>query len=243
MAEGLAAIGLAGNIIQFISFSFVLLSKSRELHQSASGALNEHVDLTIVSQDISALSTRITSNAASPSRLCDIAKRCNIIAEELLDAVSELQHKQNGTRSATATTSDNQIQLIDLLEDWKKKNVQTGYGMTSQIQALDSQLQATQQRISDLHGDTFWKKLHDRFSQLSSEVHRASQCHMIIASLRYECMHIRQSAIRDAHQRTFAWMYNDSVPDTRVSNSNIRFAHWLQNGSGIYWVTGKPGEF
>ncbi|KAH6865513.1 hypothetical protein BKA58DRAFT_413238 [Alternaria rosae] len=282
MAEGLAAIGLAGNIIQFISFSFVLLSKSRELRQSVSGALNEHVDLTIVSQDISALSSRLTLNAASPSRLCNIAERCNIIAEELLDAVSGLQHKQHGTRSAKSTTrwqsfrkalkfvwgkahieelqarlellrnqvtmhlvsdtNDNQIQLIDLLEDWKKKNIQTGYGITSQIQALDSQLQATQKRISALHCDAFWKKLHDRFCQLSSEVHRASQCHMIIASLRYECMHIRQSAIRDAHQRTFAWMYNNSIPDIGASNSDIRFAQWLQHGSGIYWITGKPGS-
>ena len=103
MAEGLAAIGLAGNIIQFISFSFVLVSKTKELHQSVSGTLNENVDLEIISQDIRTLSKRITASACSTRRLSEIAHRCDTIAKELLDAVTKL-HRKYGPRSGNLPT-------------------------------------------------------------------------------------------------------------------------------------------
>ena len=139
--------------------------------------------------------------------------------------------------------SDHQIQLLHLLDDWKKKNIQTGYEITAQIQTLDVQLRATQKRISDLHGDSFWKELHDRFSRLTSKVHQVSQCHMIIASLRYDCMEIRQSSIREAHERTFTWMFVRNTHDPSIPQLHTEFKQWLQHGSGIYWITGKPGEF
>jgi hypothetical protein len=135
---------------------------------------------------------------------------------------------------------------LDLLEDWKIQNMQAGYKITAQIQALDAQLQATQKRISDTHSDGFRTKLHDQFSELTSKVRHLSQCHTVIASLRYECMEIRQDAIRDAHKRTFDWMFDphgSNLPVQRSKQgSKIGFTEWLQHGSGIYWVTGKPGE-
>ena len=103
MAEGLAAIGLAGNIIQFISFSFVLVSKTRELHESTSGLLNENIDLKIISQDISALSNGITSSARSSRRLSEIAHHCDTIARELLDAINRL-NKQHVPGSGKVPT-------------------------------------------------------------------------------------------------------------------------------------------
>jgi len=103
MAEGLAAIGLAGNIIQFISFSFVLVSKTKELHQSGSGALAKNVDLSIIAQDIRSFHSRLASNGHSPMRLFDTARRCDAIAGELLDAVTKLQHK-HGPASGNAPT-------------------------------------------------------------------------------------------------------------------------------------------
>ena len=93
MAESLAAIGLAGNIVQFVSFTFVLISKTRELQESASGTLNENVDLNIIAQDIRTFTSRISSNVHPAMRLSDVARRCDAIACELLDAITKLQHK------------------------------------------------------------------------------------------------------------------------------------------------------
>jgi len=131
---------------------------------------------------------------------------------------------------------------MDLLEAWKKKNMQTGYEITAQIQKLDVQLQATQRSISDHCSDVISKTFHDQFSRLSSRVHQVSRSHMIIASLRYDCMEIRQSAIKDAHIRTFAWMYSHEETDSPTSRPNTRFTQWLQRDNGIYWITGKPGN-
>jgi len=131
---------------------------------------------------------------------------------------------------------------MDLLEAWKKKNMQTDYEITAQIQDLHIQLQDTRTRISDLQGDAFWKRLHDDFSRISSKVHQVSQTHTIIASLRYESMHIRQSAIKDAHQKTFAWMYSGYAYHECGPQVDTGFAQWLQCDKGIYWITGKPGE-
>jgi len=103
MAEGLAAIGLAGNIVQFVSFTFVLVSKTKELHESASGTLNDNVDLSIIAQDIRSFTNRLTSNGRSSGRLVDIARRCDTIAHELLDAITKLQHR-HGARSGNAPT-------------------------------------------------------------------------------------------------------------------------------------------
>ena len=120
--------------------------------------------------------------------------------------------------------------------------MQTSYGITAQIQDLDIQLQATQKGVSNLHGDGFWKRLDDCFSQLALKVHEVSRSHMIVASLRYECMQMRQNAIKDAHGETFAWVYNDDNHETSGSRPYSGFAQWLQRGCGIYWVTGKPGK-
>jgi hypothetical protein len=92
MAEGLAAIGLAGNIIQFISFGSALVSKSREFHQSASGISTELVDLELVSRNIKRLNAQILAKINTSTELCDVAKSCNAIADQLLGAISEIRN-------------------------------------------------------------------------------------------------------------------------------------------------------
>lgn len=137
--------------------------------------------------------------------------------------------------------SGSQAQLIKLFKDLERENLRVAQDTTTRFQALDTQLQATQTRIFGLCGDTFWKTLHDQFSRRSFNAHQASRCNRIIASLRYEFMQTIQSAITDAHERTFSWIYRacTSGPSSRPGTG---FAQWLQCGSGIYWITGKPGR-
>lgn len=102
MAEGLAAIGLAGNIIQFISFGSALVSKTREIHQSASGVSTDLIDLDVVAGDIKQFSSQILANARVFPRLCDVAKSCTAVAQELLHAISEIQkHNHSATKEPT----------------------------------------------------------------------------------------------------------------------------------------------
>lgn len=93
MAEGLAAIGLAGNTVQFISFSSALISKTREFHQSASGASAELVDLGIVARDIKRFNSHFFNNANASSQLSHVARCCDAVAQELLGAILRFKRK------------------------------------------------------------------------------------------------------------------------------------------------------
>jgi hypothetical protein len=120
MAEGLAAIGLAGNIIQFISFASVLVSKSREIHQSASGVSSELVDVIHVAKDVRNFSSQLLANPHVPKQLYDIAKCCNAVAQELLSATAEIQkHRRSSTNGATQWRSFRKaLKCI-----WKKEQI------------------------------------------------------------------------------------------------------------------------
>jgi len=104
MAEALVAIGLAANIIQFVCFSFTLVSKTKELHESASGALKENVELSVISKDIETFSNNIRSNRSSSVQLSNMAQRCEAIAGELLGAIGKLQNQQHALGSGKAPT-------------------------------------------------------------------------------------------------------------------------------------------
>jgi hypothetical protein len=93
MAEGLAAIGLVGNIIQFITFGAALVSKSREIHQSASGISNELVDLDLVSKDIKLFSSQLSNNVHAYTQLSDIAKSCKAVADDLQRAEKKIKQR------------------------------------------------------------------------------------------------------------------------------------------------------
>ncbi|KAH3911383.1 hypothetical protein HBI56_104700 [Parastagonospora nodorum] len=280
MAEGLAAIGLAGNIIQFITFGSALVSKSREIHRSASGLSIELVDLNVVARDIKYFSSRISADTRVSDRLYDIAKASSNVAHELVEAVADIQ--KNGQASISgptkwksfrkalkciwkkemidelksrlellrnqlslhliSDTNDYQIHLSKLVQEWRKQNERSGYQITNQIQALDTQLSIIKQHSAGLSFDhEYWKKLHDMLFKVSYEVRQVSHGHTILQSLRYECMETRMEAIKEAHQRTFDWIFDINMGQLAGLHRTIPFTEWLQSGSGIYWVTGKPG--
>ncbi|KAI0167217.1 hypothetical protein BJ166DRAFT_229544 [Pestalotiopsis sp. NC0098] len=46
-------------------------------------------------------------------------------------------------------------------------------------------------------------------------------------------MQERYYDIAEAHQKTFEWIYE---------RTDLKFVQWLQDGSGVYWITGKAGS-
>jgi hypothetical protein len=101
--DPLTAIGLAGNIVQFVDFSFKIVSKASEIKQSADGVLTENLDLEIVTRDLVAINARLKESLQNPSvtvsltqeqgRLDDLRERCTEVADELLDALNKLKAK------------------------------------------------------------------------------------------------------------------------------------------------------
>ncbi|OCL14115.1 hypothetical protein AOQ84DRAFT_281775 [Glonium stellatum] len=104
--DPLSALGLCGNIVQFIDFGAKLISKSTELYKSASGASAENLDLALIADDLRALSESLADPASAISasgramnipptnnelRIQVLAQKCRELAEQLLDVIESLQ--------------------------------------------------------------------------------------------------------------------------------------------------------
>jgi hypothetical protein len=134
MAETLAAIGLAGNIIQFISFSSALVSKSREIHKAASGLSTELVDLNLVSADIQQFSAKLLANAQSSPQLCDIALSCKAVATELEQAISAIQKQNHASHQGPKRWRSFRKALKCI---WKKEHIE---GLKVRLESLRDQM-------------------------------------------------------------------------------------------------------
>ncbi|RKL39437.1 hypothetical protein BFJ72_g6911 [Fusarium proliferatum] len=69
----------------------------------------------------------------------------------------------------------------------------------------------------------------------------------IIRSLSFKTIHSRHDAICDAHHETFGWAFTASSDEqtsltTKQRESQRKLLKWLEHGSGVFWVSGKPGS-
>ena len=70
--EGLAALGFASNIVQFVEFGCRLFSQSKELYRSSSGHLDEAVELDNITRSLSRLSNNLILKHKPSSHDSDI---------------------------------------------------------------------------------------------------------------------------------------------------------------------------
>lgn len=103
MAETLAALSLAGNIVQFIEFGCRLFTKSQELHGSAIGVAAEDDRLAIIAGSLRNISQDLEGTSPSPgglspeaSDLEELVDECKRVANELLGALDKLKSTNAG---------------------------------------------------------------------------------------------------------------------------------------------------
>lgn len=104
--EGLIAFGLAENIIQFIDYSSIIVSKFKEIHHSASGTSKDAVDLTIIYQDLENICSNLSTGAAQAEEpkdgLARLATQCARCTEELLLMLSKVRAKDPNSKWQSA---------------------------------------------------------------------------------------------------------------------------------------------
>lgn len=110
--EALAALSLAGNIIQFVQFGHTLLSESRGLYKSATGALSINEEIELATTDLSELIVRLkgsffVSQTFGPAALAaavqqasfeEICDGAGSVAEELVARLRTLKVKEGKSR-------------------------------------------------------------------------------------------------------------------------------------------------
>jgi hypothetical protein len=119
MAE-LAAIGLAGNIVQFVDFGIKLSRDFRELYQSAEGGKAKHLELEDVTTDLESLCQKLQNTAIPATQddgeLRNLARGCAKLARELLAMLEKVKvNKERNPRLATFRQASKNI--------WKEKDI------------------------------------------------------------------------------------------------------------------------
>lgn len=61
----------------------------------------------------------------------------------------------------------------------------------------------------------------------------------ILNRLFFEEIYVRQEQIEKAHKQTFEWIFDRTGDGLRPWNN---FMAWLEEGNGIYWISGKAGS-
>jgi hypothetical protein len=96
MIDPLAALGLAGNIVQFVDFSYNLFCESKALYNSGSGATADNVVIETIVKDLNILNDRLTvpsSPGAIPDPIRSLAGQCKDVARDLLEVIESIQVK------------------------------------------------------------------------------------------------------------------------------------------------------
>ncbi|KAI0377709.1 hypothetical protein F5Y04DRAFT_171563 [Hypomontagnella monticulosa] len=107
--DPVTSIGLASSLVQLISFTGDLISKSREIYRSAEGNLVENSELSVIVKTLEAQNRRIAAQAASlrlsssePAKhllqLCDGVRK---LTQELITTIEQLKLNSAGGRWAS----------------------------------------------------------------------------------------------------------------------------------------------
>ena len=78
-----------------------------------------------------------------------------------------------------------------------------------------------------------------RFQQHEETLAEKEYCRQFLESLWFPEIHAREEGIKDAHEKTFRWLFDDSHNSARPWDD---FVKWLECGRGTYWISGKAGS-
>lgn len=85
------SLALAGNILQFIDFTWKLLSESRTIYHSDTGSSDDHVVLERIVKNLHPLVANLTISNTASDQLKDIATTCQNVSAQLLEALMKLE--------------------------------------------------------------------------------------------------------------------------------------------------------
>ncbi|KAK4443552.1 hypothetical protein QBC34DRAFT_477084 [Podospora aff. communis PSN243] len=259
--EALAAVSLAGNVLQFAHTTRKLIGNSRDLARS--GANEEHVELTAIVTQLQGLVARIVTpnaqrNMSKEERsLRDLCSQCHNVADTLLSILRALAAKGHQKPFGSVYQA--------LLTEWKTPEIEELWKRLDRIIAaikwhLDLHQGPVMRRLQELEreGDrlganrdaefkTLMKRVFDYSKNKQAELLVAAAAEgshfaveqLILEHLRFPSINHRHDTIAQAHAESFSWLYG-----TGGQESPSTFSDWLNPGDGsdLYWISGKPGS-
>ncbi|KAF2470927.1 uncharacterized protein BDR25DRAFT_152265, partial [Lindgomyces ingoldianus] len=211
------------------------------------------------------------SKPTDESALQDLGRDCQSVAEELLAALKKLKttgksNRWDCVRRALLCVWNKEkiVQLehrldrfrqqltIRLLASARDALTKVYQQQSASVNAHNLFLEAFLRRVRD---NEQWRDLIDtiRNSTLPPSVEGSQEAadkidifisietfrKEILSSLHFHEIWDRHNRIAERHQKTFEWIYEDSPTKP---NTWVNFSEWLERGTDIYWITGKPGS-
>lgn len=119
--DPLTAIGLAGNIVQFIDFGTKIVSKAHDIHTSATGATRDVSDLNHVTEELRRTSQVLRNGLASvggdDSNLEILCRACIETAQKLIVVLRELTANESPSKWKSVRQA--------LKSVWKKEEIES----------------------------------------------------------------------------------------------------------------------
>lgn len=119
--DPLTAIGLAGNIVQFIDFGTKIVSKAHDIHTSAAGATRDVSDLNHVTEELRRTSQVLRNGLASvgggDSNLEILCRACIETAQKLIVVLRELTANESPSKWMSVRQA--------LKSVWKKEEIES----------------------------------------------------------------------------------------------------------------------
>ncbi|KAK0622235.1 hypothetical protein DIS24_g11258 [Lasiodiplodia hormozganensis] len=103
--ESLAALSLAGTVVQFIEFATKVAKGSHEIFQSAEGLTIEHTQFQVLTEDLQGICDELQKpipedqvTSQGEKRLQNFAEECTVECKRLQNVLNELKVKEGGKR-------------------------------------------------------------------------------------------------------------------------------------------------
>lgn len=148
------------------------------------------------------------------------------------EIVSSLRLLSGTSQQLVSTTSLNfesmkrtTLNVLEKLDDAHKNHTKSLQERNDHEQARDLQL----------------SRLSSNLEELKAMGERSTTEFLILESLHYQRMEVREEKIINAHAQTFEWIFDPHVCSTRLP-SRDKFVEWLTNGNDIFWIAGKAGS-
>ncbi|EEU39283.1 uncharacterized protein NECHADRAFT_82115 [Fusarium vanettenii 77-13-4] len=109
--------------------------------------------------------------------------------------------------------------------------------LTSRVQQMEDRNKIKKFQ-KGLYEDDY-EPLTAKISELSLQSQKCINEYELLSSLNYEQRLARHENIKNAHHKTFSWIFKD---DGGKTDETRRLISWLREGCGIFWVSGRPGS-
>ncbi|KAL8680047.1 MAG: hypothetical protein Q9186_003727 [Xanthomendoza sp. 1 TL-2023] len=232
--DPVTAFSLAAAVIQVVDFSTRVLGQCRELHKN--GSLAEHRDSAEVADELEDLLAELSKLTTDQGGWREASKK-GFRALRRRQWLKEKQEKLDTFEKVLDTRILVQLNIQSLkdahqLEHLEGNVKKLALGLENGCNTVEKLLQAQSRQLIN-HVD---RKFDD---QERVRANRQRQ-ERFLESLYFPEILSREEQIPDAFEGTCEWIFH-SQDETGRYQPWANFRLWLGEGTGAYWISGKPG--